>query len=74
MALLCALYPGRAKCLERSLTLYRVLREQGVSVTYCQGVMTHPFAAHAWIEYQGAVLNDIPEHVGQYARFQGQLP
>lgn len=57
-----ALYPGRAKCLEQSLSLYYLLRRQGVGVEYCQGVQPHPFAAHAWVEYCGEVINDVPEH------------
>lgn len=69
-----AFYPGRAKCLEQSLTLYYVLRRQGVSVRHCQGVQFHPFQAHAWIEYGGEVINDVAEHVRHFARLPDQLP
>lgn len=69
-----ALYPGRALCLEQSLLLYYVLRRQGIAVSYCQGIMSHPFQAHAWIEYQGRVINDIEEHARQFARLPLQLP
>lgn len=69
-----ALYPGRAKCLEQSLTLYYLLRIQGVAAVYCQGVQPYPFQAHAWIEYQGDVINDVPEHIRYFARLQEQLP
>src|SRR5712691_2170974 len=37
-----AFYPGRALCLEQSLTLYHLLRRQRVGVRYCQGVRCHP--------------------------------
>jgi hypothetical protein len=74
MALAGAFYPGRAKCLEQSLALYCLLRQQGVAATYCQGVQLHPFEAHAWIEYQGEVVNDVAEHVKHFVRFQNQLP
>jgi hypothetical protein len=69
-----AFYPGRALCLEQSLALYLVLRSQGVAVTYCQGVQFHPFQAHAWVEYEGEVINDVAPHVKHFARFPDQLP
>lgn len=69
-----ALYPGRAKCLEQSLTLYYLLRRHGVAAVYCHGVQPYPFQAHAWIEYRGEVVNDVPEHVGLFSRFSDQLP
>jgi hypothetical protein len=69
-----ALYPGRAKCLEQSLTLYYLLRGQGVAAVYCQGVQPYPFQAHAWIEYQGKVINDVAEHARFFARLPEQLP
>ena len=69
-----ALYPGRAKCLEQSLVLYYLLRRQGVAVSYCQGVQPYPFRAHAWVEYRGQVINDVPEHARFFARLPDQLP
>jgi hypothetical protein len=73
VALAAALYPGRAQCLERSLVLYYLLRRRGVPITVRFGVQPHPFAAHAWVEFDGAPLNDIPEHVKQYSPFPGSL-
>ena len=69
-----ALYPGRALCLEQSLALYYLLRRQGVLVRYCQGVHPCPFQAHAWIEYQGEVVNDVREHAVEFSRLPDQLP
>jgi hypothetical protein len=69
-----ALYPGRALCLEQSLVLYYLLRRRGIAVTYRQGVMPHPFQAHAWIEYGGEVISDVPEHAKQFVRLPDQLP
>lgn len=69
-----AFYPGRARCLEQSLALYYLLRCQGAGVKYCQGVQFYPFQAHAWIEYEGAVVNDVAPHVKHFARFPDQLP
>jgi hypothetical protein len=69
-----AFYPGRAKCLEQSLTLYLLARRQGIAVRYCQAMQLYPFEAHAWIEYQGEVINDVPEHVKHFTKFPDQLP
>jgi hypothetical protein len=65
-----AFFPARALCLEQSLALYYVLRRQGVSVSYCQGVQVQPFQAHAWVEYEGVPVNDIPERVARFARLR----
>ena len=54
--------------------LYYLLRKQGVAVQYCQGVQPHPFLAHAWIEYGGEPINDVPEHVTFFTRLPAQLP
>jgi hypothetical protein len=69
-----AFYPGRAKCLEQSLTLYLLARRQGVAARYCQGMQLYPFAAHAWITYRGQVINDVREHVKHFTTFPDQLP
>ncbi|MGH7720840.1 MAG: lasso peptide biosynthesis B2 protein, partial [Gemmatimonadaceae bacterium] len=69
-----AFYPGRAKCLEQSLALYYLARRQGVAVRYCRGVQLYPFEAHAWVEYQGQVITDVPEHVKYFTRFPDELP
>ena len=69
-----ALYPGRAKCLEQSLVLYYILRSHGVAAAYRQGVQPYPFRAHAWVEYRGQVINDVPEHARFFARLPDQLP
>jgi len=65
----CAFYPGRAECLERSLALLYLLVRRGVAATFCMGVHTNPFTAHAWIEFGGAIVNDLREHIEGYARF-----
>lgn len=64
-----ALYPGRALCLEQSLTLYYVLRRAGVPAAFRFGAQAHPIIAHAWVEYGGEPLNDFVEHTRQYAPF-----
>ena len=69
-----ALYPGRALCLEQSFVLYYLLRRDGVAAKFYQGVQAHPFAAHAWVEYHGELLNDIAEHLKPFAPLPGLLP
>lgn len=69
-----ALYPGRALCLEQSLVLYWLLRRRGVASRYCHGVAARPFQAHAWVEYQGEVVNDVAEHSRRFAKLPDQLP
>jgi hypothetical protein len=69
-----ALYPGRGLCLEQSLVLYYILRRRGLAAKYCQGVQSYPFTAHAWVEYRGAPLNDVAEHVARLARLPDLLP
>ena len=58
-----AFFPGRAQCLERSLVLYDYLRRHGISVQMRLGIQRYPFMAHAWVEYRGVPINDVPEHV-----------
>jgi hypothetical protein len=74
VAMAAAFYPGRAQCLERSLVLYYVLRRQGVPVRYCHGVQPSPLTSHAWVEYRGEVVNDVPERVREFSKLPEQLP
>ncbi len=74
VAMAAAFYPGRALCLEQSLVLYYLLRRQGVPAKYRQGVQPHPFAAHAWVEYRGELINDVPEHAKWFVPLPDQLP
>lgn len=48
----------RLDCLPRSLAVYVLLRRQGVPATLRIGVKRFPFAAHAWVECLGEVLDD----------------
>jgi hypothetical protein len=63
-----AFFPGRAECLEQSLTLYLLLRRRGVPVELRLGVQPYPFAAHAWVEHDGVPLNDRAEMLASYVR------
>lgn len=48
----------RLDCLPRSLAIYVLLRRQGVPAMLRIGVKRFPFAAHAWVECLGEVLDD----------------
>lgn len=69
-----ALFPGRALCLEQSLTLYALLRRSSVPARLRLGVQSYPFGAHAWVETNGEPLNDIAEHIEFYAPLDDLLP
>ncbi|MGW4505819.1 lasso peptide biosynthesis B2 protein [Streptomyces sp. NPDC004436] len=49
-------WPGRAACLEESLTLYLAAAFCGLRVRWVLGASFMPRAAHAWVEAQGAVI------------------
>jgi hypothetical protein len=63
VAVIAAFFPGRALCLEQSLALYWLLRRRGVSARLRVGVHPAPFTAHAWIEYDGAPVNEDDDRI-----------
>jgi hypothetical protein len=69
VALAGAFFPGRAICLEQSLTLYVLLRRRGIAAVLCIGVQPYPFFAHAWVEFQGVPVNEEEEVVRQFVPF-----
>jgi hypothetical protein len=66
--------PG-ASCLEASLTLWYLLRLQGISASVRIGVRRHagPFEAHAWVEYEGTALNQPEEVHRHFAPFDSEF-
>jgi hypothetical protein len=61
-----AFFPGRAICLEQSLTLYLLLRHRGVPAELRIGVQPYPFHAHAWVECDGEPINEVREVVNKF--------
>jgi hypothetical protein len=61
-----AFFPGRAVCLEQSLALYLLLRRRGVPAELRLGVTPSPFLAHAWVEVDGAPVNEDAETVARF--------
>ncbi|MBD2112402.1 MULTISPECIES: lasso peptide biosynthesis B2 protein [Cyanophyceae] len=64
--------PLWGNCLKRSLTLWFLLRRQGVASDLCIGVQLQQsqFKAHAWVKYGGHVINDHPAIHQQFAAFE----
>jgi hypothetical protein len=58
----------RANCLERSLVLWAILRSQRFSSNLRLGVCKQNgrFDAHAWVEFNGVVLNDSADVEARY--------
>ncbi len=55
--------PYRGNCLSQSLALWWRLGRAGVPTELCFGtrVVGGVFLAHAWLEHEGRVLNDMPD-------------
>jgi hypothetical protein len=56
--LACVLYFKRVLCLQRSAATAVMLRKYGWDAAMVIGVQILPFQSHAWVESQGAVVND----------------
>ncbi len=59
----------RATCLPQSLVLWNLLRSNGYLAELRIGVGKNDgeFAAHAWVELEGSVINDLLEVVNLYS-------
>jgi hypothetical protein len=66
---------GTPNCLERSLTLWWLLRCGGIEGELHIGARKNDskFEAHAWVELRGTILNDSPEVHQHYARFDAPI-
>ena len=66
----------RSTCLSYSLVLWRLLRRQGIDSDVRIGVrrgMSGEVEAHAWIEWNGEVLNDCADVATHYVPFAGAI-
>lgn len=66
ISLAAALIPARMLCLERSLVLHHLLRRKGVPAGLRMGVRAFPFEAHAWVEHDGAPVNEVADHIKEF--------
>jgi hypothetical protein len=48
------------------MTLCRLLRRHLIPADLCLGVKKYPFRAHAWVEWEGELIDDWPQRVGTY--------
>jgi hypothetical protein len=62
-----AYYPKRAWCLERSLVTLLLMRMRRWPARLVLGAKRMPFAAHAWVEMDGQVVNDDTRVRARYA-------
>jgi hypothetical protein len=51
------LYWKPVLCLQRSVCLVRLLRENGIAARLMIGYRPSPFLSHAWVEVDGRVVN-----------------
>jgi len=63
-------------CLEESLTLWYLLRKQGIPACLRIGVRkeNEKFEAHAWVEHGGEALNQDEAMHRHYAAFEEDMP
>lgn len=60
-------YYKRRWCLQRSAAAAYLLRRNGFAAQLVLGAQLMPFAAHAWIELDGQVINDDQEFTSTFA-------
>ena len=60
MELACVFFPKRVLCLQRSAATTLLLRRHGIRAELVIGAQLLPFRSHAWVECEGAVVNDKP--------------
>ena len=60
MDMACIWYWKEALCLQRSAAMTCLLRRHGVPAQLVIGAQQIPFKAHAWVQVDGAVVNDKP--------------
>ncbi|MBZ5659094.1 MAG: lasso peptide biosynthesis B2 protein [Acidobacteriia bacterium] len=67
--------PANPNCLERSMTLWWLLRRDGIDGELHIGARKEDgqLKAHAWVELRGEVLNDNAEIHNHYARFDAPI-
>lgn len=64
--------PYRAKCLPQSLTLWWLLRRQGIESQLRFGARKNArrMEAHAWVEFEGTPLNDSADVGERFKPFE----
>ena len=67
---------GRSSCLERSLGLWWLLRQEAIASSVRIGARKSDgkFEAHAWVECEGVALNEPQQQHRHYATFDAAFP
>ena len=65
--LACVFYFKRVQCLQRSAATAVLLRRYGWKAEMVIGAQLLPFQSHAWVEVDGAVVNDKPYMAEMFA-------
>ncbi|XVS61924.1 lasso peptide biosynthesis B2 protein [Actinosynnema sp. CA-299493] len=55
------------RCLQRSIATALLCRMSGVWPQWCTGVVTEPFAAHAWVAVDGVPIGEDTEAVMNFS-------
>lgn len=58
----CVWYVKRVHCLQRSTVTTWMLRDRGIRAELVIGYRPVPVDSHAWVEVDGAVVNDRPQY------------
>jgi Transglutaminase-like superfamily len=56
----CVFYFKQVRCLQRAAATTILLRRYGRAVEMVTGARVLPLESHAWVEFQGKVVNDKP--------------
>jgi len=72
VAVACRQYPFRSNCLPRTIVLWSLLRRGGIDADVRIGVRCNTegaVKAHAWLEWNGEVINDAADVAREYLPF-----
>lgn len=72
VAVACRQHPIRSNCLPRTILLWSFLQRRGIGTDVRIGVRYNAqgqFKSHAWLEWNGDVLNDAADVARQYLPF-----
>jgi Transglutaminase-like superfamily len=67
-------FPVVTNCLDNSMALHWLLRRHGIPADLRIGArkLSHHLEAHAWVEFQGAVLGGAPDDHLSFVPFAGR--
>jgi Transglutaminase-like superfamily len=66
----CGWYPKQVLCLQRAAVTTCLLRDCGIPAQMVLGAQRLPFKAHAWVEVEGAVVNELTDVKSVYREWE----